>query len=158
MSPTPLPVRCGSFKPGHEVHWIQGLRSAEDDENRPLPGRLLEVDDAGRVVVEVAGDRIEFWNHEPARLMTLVDRNEGAILVQERWSLLKTRSSDGHVCFSVCRIDSPWRTPCPSADDEVPTDLVSALVERGGFSIPSASLPAATRAPHVSERNDASGR
>jgi hypothetical protein len=129
----PAPRRCGYYHPGHEVHWIQGLRSGQPTEVPPVPGRLLSVSDDGTVVVEAGGETVRLWNHEPERLRLLVAANDGVVSVQPGWSLLRTRSDDGSYCFSVCDPAGPQWRPCPS---EPPGgELADLAREAGGFTV-----------------------
>ncbi len=132
------PRRCGSYRPGHEPHYIQALRGLADKEHPPVAGRLLEVDPEGMLTVE-AGDVIHrLWNHEAERLGALAGRNGNRVSLQSRWSALRTRSPDGSFVFSVCPAESPGRTPCP--DGPPPDDLVELVLERGGFILSAAEI------------------
>ena len=55
--------RCGYHWAGHEVHWIQGLKAANDSEQAAIPGRLVNVSDDGSLVLEIGGETILLWNH-----------------------------------------------------------------------------------------------
>src|ERR1035437_7705962 len=68
MSELRLPNMCGLFKPGHNPHWIQMNLAVEDKENLPTPGRFIESRPDGSVVIEVDGQEVHLWNHEPERL------------------------------------------------------------------------------------------
>jgi hypothetical protein len=139
------PVRpCGLFLPGHEVHWIQALHSGNDLEHRPVRGHLLHVGDDGVVVVDLAGERLVLWNHDPDRLRSLVTHNGPLVSYQRRWGLLRSEHTGGSYAVCVTDADDPDRRPCPQhhlTDDqvEVPTsvdDLVEQLLKTGGFSVP----------------------
>jgi len=109
----PLPLlRCGYYWAGHEVHWIQALRSANDIDNRPLLGRLLDVGDDGTLTVEVGATIHRLWNHDPARLRSFVARNQDEVSYQPGWSALRTRASGGSYVFSVCQAGT--RRSCPN--------------------------------------------
>jgi len=129
----PAPRRCGYYRSGHEVHWIQGLHSGKDTEHPRVPGRLLSISDDGTLDVEINGESITLWNHESARLRLLVEPNGGAISLQLAWSILWTPGRDGSYAFSVCDPDDPEWRPCPS---EPPTGgLIDLAREAGGFSM-----------------------
>ena len=99
-----------------------------------MPGRVLEVQPSGFVVVEVDGFLHRLWNHDPDRVKRLVARNDGAISYQRGFGLLRTKSADGSYLFCVADFDSPKRRPCPTSP---PTGtLVELLQSAGGFSIP----------------------
>jgi hypothetical protein len=106
----PPPLRCGSFRPGHEPHWIPVLKGAHNTTQPPRPARLLSVRDDGRLDVEIDGAVWHLWNHDAARLAHLCERNHGAVSLQWRWRILRTASDDGHYAFSVATIDD--MSPC----------------------------------------------
>jgi hypothetical protein len=105
MPSDPLIRNCGSYFRGHTPHWIQIFHGADDHDNPAVEGRLLEVHDDGRILVEVGGQPRQLWNHEPERLRILAARNGDVIDYQARWSLLRTPSPDGRFCFSVAPND-----------------------------------------------------
>jgi hypothetical protein len=128
-----LPNRCGLYLPGHMVHWIQGLNSGKDRDHLPVPGRLISVGADGDVVVEVDGEDIPLWNHEPDRLRQLVEANHGAVSYQPTWGLLRTPSDGGNYCFCVAPVADPNRLGCPEAP---PTgDPIQRLQSAGGFTL-----------------------
>jgi hypothetical protein len=115
---------------GHEVHWIQARKGAEDMVDRPAPGHLLEVGSDGVVVVEVGGEIRRLWHHDFDRLERLVADDDLEIGHQPTWGLLWSHNN-GLLC--VVDADSPSRGPCPTARPAA--DPVDLLLEAGGFSI-----------------------
>jgi hypothetical protein len=105
MPSDPLIRNCGSHFRGHTPHWIQIFHGADDKDNPAVAGRLLEVHDDGRILVDVGGQPTWLWNHEPERLRILAARNDDVIDYQARWSLLRTPSPSGRFCFSVTTWD-----------------------------------------------------
>jgi len=61
-------VRCGSHLAGHEVHWIQGLKAANDMDQPAVLRRVVSASDDGALVVDAQGETLSLWNHEPDRL------------------------------------------------------------------------------------------
>lgn len=124
---------CGLYLPGHDVHWIQGLHSGRDNENRPEEGRPLEVSDDGILRIDVGDEVRVLWNHDPGRLARLVTRNKGAVTHQPRWGLLRTNSSEGAYCF--CVVDAAEdHASCPKVP---PRGNPLELLERAwGFTLP----------------------
>ena len=58
---------CGSYGPGHLMHWIQGKKSHED--GQPIiKVKVVAVHDDGRV--EIQGDdlKLTLWYHDPGHL------------------------------------------------------------------------------------------
>jgi len=126
---------CGLYLPGHDVHWIQARLSAEERSKRPpAPGRLIEVQPDGLVVIEAQGVVRQLWNHDTDRMKRLVTRNRGEISYQPGFGLLRTPSAEGSYLFCVSDADSPELRPCPTSP---PTGTLEELLrEAGGFSIP----------------------
>jgi hypothetical protein len=128
----PNQLLCYSYHLGHTPHWIQALHSGRDIENPPVPGHLVEVHEDGRLIVDIDGTPRRLWNHDPARLVALVERNSGQVTFQCRWGLLRTPSSNGSFVFSVCDADAP-RRDCLSHE---PTGTIIDIVdEAGGFTM-----------------------
>jgi hypothetical protein len=120
---------CDAYAPGHLVHIIQVSRASNDhDENPPLPGRLLHVDEDGWLEIELdSGERVRLWNHDPDGFRIAVERNDNRVWYQERWGLLDTRTATGYYPICVARTSSP----CPTGPP--PDDLFDRIRERGGF-------------------------
>ena len=55
----PVDRSCASYRPGHQVHWIQGLRSA--NEEQPVSYVSVVVHDDGRVDVEGYDLSLVMW-------------------------------------------------------------------------------------------------
>lgn len=130
----PRPKCCGLYLPGHEVHWIQGIHSNDRGETPPVPCRVLEIRDDGTVVVDLCGERLELWSHDPVRLQALVDAHGSEGSYQERWRLLWIPSEQGAYCVDVTPASNPERRPCPPEPPSCGT-LAEQLREAGGFSV-----------------------
>jgi hypothetical protein len=58
---------CGSYGPGHLMHWIQGKKSHED--GQPIiKVKVVAVHDDGRVEIEGDDLKLTLWYHDPDRL------------------------------------------------------------------------------------------
>ncbi len=133
MSKDLAPRKCGLYLPGHEVHWIQGLRSGNDTENPREEGNLIAVKDDGTIVFKVDGNIERAWNHQPQRIAALADRFRGGrVILHRRWGLLGVPHGDsGTYMFYIGDPDD--HRECPS---EPPTgDPLDLLAETGGFSM-----------------------
>lgn len=65
LSSTPLELRCDSYAPGHQMHYIhqgQALRSPS------TPARNVIVDDTRVIIVLEDGTQRDYGYHDPARL------------------------------------------------------------------------------------------
>ncbi len=148
MLTVPLVRPCGLYLPGHDVHWIQANHAARDSEHLPVQGHFVDVDDDGVVVVDLAGERLFLWNHDPGRLRALVAQNGPAISYQRRWGLLRSEHRGGSYLFCIAEAENPDRRPCPQdqltgeqVDGPVSVDdLVEQLKTTGGFSVPARLL------------------
>lgn len=138
MSDVSPPKNCGLFKPGHTPHWIQMRRAAEDRNNPPVACRFIEARQDGTVVIEVAGQVLHLWNHEPERLADAVAESGGALEFQTRWGLLWVPGANGRYAFCVAKslVD---HVPCPFPPPVgSPAQL---LKSAGGFSEPAGAVP-----------------
>jgi hypothetical protein len=141
---------CGLYLPGHDVHWIQAKRSVQEQTQRPsMPGRLLETQPEGLVIIEVQRVIYQLWNHDTDRIQDLVAANQGAISYQPGFGLLRTAASltssgtaeqstpatgASFYLFCVADANDPKLRPCPT---NAPSgDLVDLLRNAGGFSVP----------------------
>jgi hypothetical protein len=128
-SAIPAPKQCGSYRPGHEVHWIQAIRSAEDS----TPSRSGEVLGIAGEVIEVRfadGDVARYRHHDTARLRAELEALGPGVTVKARWSLLHCDS-----LHSIALDTGQPLSPCPS-QEPVGTDpdaLLARLHSYGGF-------------------------
>lgn len=137
---------CTSYSPGHTVHWMQALRTANDYvvSAASWRGQLTSID--GEVLtVKRDEDRrvVEFRHHDPERLAAAADL-PAAVLVNDQFAILRI----GSYCFSVLRDTGEALGLCPT--DSLPDDATDAqLVERinthGGFSVPVHPRPSGGR-------------
>jgi len=82
------PKLCRLFLPGHHPHWIQVRKGMEDTERPPRAGRLIDVSPQGLIVIEVDGQELRIWNHDPLRLIEASALGDGRIRYQASWRLL----------------------------------------------------------------------
>jgi hypothetical protein len=99
--------RCGSYKAGHEPHYIQVRKSNEPGTESSISVRIVEVTDDGGTVVELDGERLELWNHDPTRLRAIVASAPNSVTLQPRWNLLRV----GSTVFSMADADD--QSACP---------------------------------------------
>lgn len=132
MPTVPPPRPCTSYAPGHTVHWIQALRSANDPSAAALTrrGRLVAVE-GQRITLAFAGRRSAvLYNHDPQRLLAVAGTLPCPVTLNERFAILRIPP----YCFSVAR--EPLG-PCP-VDVLEETDL-EGLAQRalthGGFTV-----------------------
>ncbi len=123
--------KCGLYLPGHEIHWVQGLRSGNDIETPREDGHLIAVEDDGTIVFKVDGTIKRAWNHQPQRIAAFAAKSGGRVILQQRWHVLGVPFDGGNHLF--CIGDPDDHRECPS---EPPTgDPWDLLAETGGFSM-----------------------
>jgi hypothetical protein len=119
---------CGSFTPGHDVHYIQARRSAEAREQRPA--RIDSIANDGTITFD---DGSTLWNHDPVRLRGLVARHGPAVLLCAL-GVMRLPHGGSTYCFCV----APGATPCPDRAAPAPEsleDVARQVAERGGVMI-----------------------
>ena len=70
---------CALYKPGHRVHFIQAKLGWEGNRTEYRTGTLFSVEDDGWITVEVDGDVLRFWNHEPERARICFEQAGGHV-------------------------------------------------------------------------------
>jgi len=145
MGTIPPPKSCGLYLPGHEVHWIQGIHSNDEGEVPPVPCTVVEVLDDGTTIVEIRGERLELWTHDPERLRAIVAERARDASYQKRWRLLRIRYETattgvrGDYSIDVVPASDPDRRPCQAEPRHFDT-LAERLLETGGFTIAASEL------------------
>lgn len=137
MPHIPSPKSCTSYAPGHTVHWIQALHTANKPEvaRRTRRGTLVAV--AGdELTIRFAADEEpeRFRNHDPEQLLAVARRLPATVLLNDQYCILRVDV----YCFSV---RSAARGPlgrCPVDDlvDDSPEALAERTLTHGGFSVP----------------------
>jgi hypothetical protein len=134
---------CRSYRPGHQVHWIQAKKSVEDEQ--PVIDVSIVVHDDGRVDIE--GDELELtlWNHDPDRLQSALDYC-GRAVWKPRYHILSLPGLFGHV-FNLASVGD--RTPCkpgvheaapPAATENGLAGVLRAARDDHGFTAPLLSI------------------
>ena len=65
----PVNRSCGSYGPGHQMHWIQAKKSWEDEQ--PMIDVSIVVHHDGHIDLEGDELKLAMWNHDPHRLFSL---------------------------------------------------------------------------------------
>jgi hypothetical protein len=132
---------CGSYALGHQVHWIQGVRSA----GATVVIRVsVAVHPSGLVLLRGDGLSLECWNHTPAAIEAALPRNPDHAVVWwlPEWHVLSF-SAHGGGSFSLAAFDE--RTWCHPGARQAPGEstsdfVVRAMREDHGFTVPGRSL------------------
>lgn len=120
--------RCGSYRPGHEVHYIQARKSREAGPG--TSATVTAVDDDGTIHF---ADGTTKWHHEPRRLGRALELGGTGVQLCP-FGLLRVPNGDGAHIF--CVGDEPSPCPGPAAPPETLEDLVTQIEERRGFLLP----------------------
>ena len=103
----PVDRSCKSYRPGHQVHWIQAKKSAE--EGQPVIDVAVVVHDDGRVDIQADDLNLTAWNHDPQRLQSAVDY-WGRAVWKPRYHMLTLPGLFGYAFNLAALLDG--RTPC----------------------------------------------
>ena len=136
-TPKILSRRCGLYLPGHEVHVIQGLRYSDPDHPR-IPGRLIDVESDGIVVVEFEDGIRQYWHHDPRPFAMAARRNDNHVELQARWRMLGTPTKQGYHPIYIADPDD--HRECPDAPPS--GTAVELLGSAGGFLMSGSELAA----------------
>jgi hypothetical protein len=129
---------CGSYGPGHQVHWIQAKKSAGG--GQPVIGVSVVVHLDGRVDIEGHELNVTMWNHDPDRLRDAMDY-QGRAVWKPRFHVLAVPGPSGYL-FNLAALDE--RTPCHPGARQAPGESTSDFVARAmredhGFTVPLSS-------------------
>jgi hypothetical protein len=119
----PLPdssgLVCQSYAPGHNVHWIQALHSANHKEvaAQTWSGKVTDVDGEVVTVRKPDGSLTRFRTHDPALLVAIVKRRGVKVTVNDQYCIMRagiTRA--GSTCISVQADKGGPLEPCKIGD------------------------------------------
>jgi hypothetical protein len=136
----PVDRSCGSFRPGHQVHWIHAKKASEKDQSLIDVSIVFHGD--GWVDLEADDFTLKLWNHSATLLRQAWDRY-GRAVWKPRWHMLSLPGPTG-VAFNM----ATWqgRTPCvekvaPPAELQTTVDRVLWEARQyGGYTVPLSSL------------------
>ena len=104
----PLPdssgLVCQSYAPGHNVHWIQALHSANHKEvaAQTWSGKVDTIEGEVAAVRKPDGSLARFRNHDPARLLVILEHKGVEVTVNEQYAILRAGITPaGSFCISV---------------------------------------------------------
>lgn len=120
----PNGIRCGAYRPGHDVHFIQARQSRESGMGEPA--RIERVDDDGTIQFV---DGSTLWNHDPERLRAILDRHGNDVFVASH-GLLRISNEGGTYLICVSKTPDPCR---PETSEVIPGEsLIDEIKRRGG--------------------------
>jgi len=119
----PLPrsggLVCVTYAPGHNVHWIQALRSANDEAAaaQTWSGKVTAVEGEVVTIRKPDGSLARFRTHDPARLVLILQRKGVNVTVNDRCCIMRAGvPRSGSTCFSVQAEKGEPLGPCKIAD------------------------------------------
>ena len=136
----PVDRSCGSYRPGHQVHWIHAKKASEKDQ--PLIAVSVTFRGYGWVDIQGRDLSLTLWTHEATRLHQAWD-GCGRAVWKPRWHMLSLPGPSGSF-FNMATWDR--RTPCvekvaPPADLHTTVDRVLWEARTyGGYTVPMSSL------------------
>jgi hypothetical protein len=119
----PLPdssgLVCVSYAPGHNVHWIQALHSANHKEvaAQTWSGKVVTIDGEVVTVRKPDGSLARFRIHDPAELAAILERCGVKVTVNDQYCIMRagiTRA--GSTCLSVQADNGEPLGPCKIGD------------------------------------------
>jgi hypothetical protein len=125
---------CGSYGPGHLMHWIQWKKSHE--EGQPIiKVKIVAVHDDGRVEIEGGDLKATLWNHDPGQLRSAL-RYGGRAEWKPKYHVLNVISSSS---FNLATLDKV--EPCVPPIRRRPTETTRQFIERAmrenhGYTVP----------------------
>jgi hypothetical protein len=105
---TTPPLHCGSYRPGHQVHYIQA-RKAREDHGEGTPCRLVAIRAPDVLMIEVDGTVEQWHNHQLGRLRD-TRRRRGRL---PRLYAAKRLLMLGTYCFCIATPEE-WQPDCGS--------------------------------------------
>ena len=147
----PIDQSCGSYRPGHQVHWIHAKKASEKDQ--PLIAVSVTFRGDGWVDIEGRDLSLTLWTHEATRLHQVWDTCERAVW-KPKWHMLSLPGPNGSY-FNMATWDE--RTPCiekvgPPADLHTTVDRVLWEARTyGGYTVPVSSMTPGEAAKVVEE-------
>lgn len=125
--------RCALYTPGHRTHLIQAKLARDADPATYRHGTVISVQHDGWITVDVDGNAVRFWNHDPARVRGCF-RESGGNVGLPGYGLLHARHTHGRYCISVSH-DGPMPCAPPSTAGSSPAGLFEQVFSHGGFMV-----------------------
>jgi hypothetical protein len=125
---------CGSYGPGHLMHWIQWKKSHED--GQPIiKVKVVAVDDDGRVEIESSDQKLTLWYHDPDDLRSALCFG-GRAEWKPKYHVLSVISSGSFNLATLDRVE-----PCKPPIRRRPTETTRQFIERAmrenhGYTVP----------------------
>jgi hypothetical protein len=132
---------CTTYRPGHNVHWIQALHSANKPEvaAQTWSGQILTVEGEVLTVRQPDNSLIRFRNHDPATLIVILEHMGVEITVNDQFKILRAGITPaGSFGFSVQPDNGEPLGPCKTVrlrPNETGERLAARIRTHSGFSV-----------------------
>ena len=129
---------CDLYGPGHNVHWIPGLRSVGNAAAGERTRATLVAAADGIIVVSLAdGDLVRYRTHSTRRIRRIAKPGD-EVIVCESYRILRVPGPRGTTRLFCIALDRDDLQPCSAAPitAATPEALAEQLATRGGFSVP----------------------
>ena len=112
-------IVCTTYAPGHTVHYIQALQSANRKaaSAQTWRGKVVAVDGEVVTVRKSDGDLTRFRMHNPAGLVAILEDLGVDVTVNDQYAILRAGiTRTGSFCISVKADSGEPLGPCPTDD------------------------------------------
>ena len=125
---------CGSYGPGHQMHWIHAKKSHEDDQP-VVKVVVVGVHDDGRVEIEGVDLKLTLWYHDPGHLRSAL-RFGGRAEWKPKYHVLYVISGGSFNLATLEQVE-----PCKPPIRRRPTETTRQFIERAmqenhGYTVP----------------------
>lgn len=122
---------CGSYGPGHLIHWVQAKKSHEPDQP-VIAVKIVAVQDDGRIDIEGRDLAVTLWHHD----VEVLRRSGVRAVWKPKFHVLVGESG---ARFSLAALDRV--APCVPPIRRRPTETVREYIERAmrenhGYTVP----------------------
>src|SRR5450759_3371914 len=132
-------AKCALYTPGHRTHLIQANLARDDDPAKYRHGTVVSVQNDGWITLDVDGEALRFWNHDPAWVRRCFEESDGQVGLPG-WNLLHAPSASGGR-YCICLADyGPTRCAPPSTAGSSPAGLFEQVISHGGFMVSGAEV------------------
>jgi hypothetical protein len=125
---------CGSYGPGHLLHWIQGKKSHEDAQPI-IKVKVVAVHDDGRADIEGHDLKLTLWYHDPDHLRSALCFG-GRAEWKPKYHVLHVISGGS---FNLAMLDQvePCKPPIRRQSTETTRQFIErAMRENHGYTVP----------------------
>jgi hypothetical protein len=125
---------CGSYGPGHLVHWVQAKKSREPGQP-VIRVTVTAVHDDGRVELEGDDLKATMWHHDPAHLRSVLSAGRRSEW-RPRFGVLHVISATSFCLATLDKVE-PCVPPARRRPNETTRQFIErAMRENHGYTVP----------------------